>query len=243
MTTRLLSRGTLLGGRVVYVQPAEGYRTGIEPVLLAACVPAQPGERVVEAGIGAGAALLALAARVPGLNGVGIERDPKMAQFARANIAANGHDKLHILVQDVLGWQPDLRYDHAMANPPWHSDAGTQSPDQGRRSAKQAGDRLLTDWVAAMARALLRRGTLTLALPASQLARGVCALTQAGCGEIAVQPLWPRAGHPARLIILQGVKEGRGASRLLPGLVLHAAEGGYTDEAEAVLRHGKALGS
>ncbi|HJS85951.1 MAG TPA: SAM-dependent methyltransferase, partial [Acetobacteraceae bacterium] len=56
--------GTLLGGRVRYAQPAEGFRSGIEPVLLAAAVPARPGECVLEGGSGAGAGLLCLAARI-----------------------------------------------------------------------------------------------------------------------------------------------------------------------------------
>ena len=59
--------GHLLGGRVSYAQPREGFRSGIEPVLLAAAIPARPGEHVLEGGSGAGAALLCLAARVPGL--------------------------------------------------------------------------------------------------------------------------------------------------------------------------------
>ena len=52
-----VTQGHLLGGRVRYAQPRSGFRSGIEPVLLAAAVPARPGERVLEAGSGAGAAL------------------------------------------------------------------------------------------------------------------------------------------------------------------------------------------
>jgi tRNA1(Val) A37 N6-methylase TrmN6 len=44
--------GTLLGGRVSYRQFAAGHRSGFEPVFLAAAVPAQAGERVLEAGTG-----------------------------------------------------------------------------------------------------------------------------------------------------------------------------------------------
>ena len=36
-----LTDGTLLGGKVIYRQKSSGYRTGIEPVLLAAFVPAR----------------------------------------------------------------------------------------------------------------------------------------------------------------------------------------------------------
>ncbi|MFT8614000.1 MAG: SAM-dependent methyltransferase, partial [Gluconobacter oxydans] len=36
--------GFLLGGRVRYDQFAKGYRPGLEPVLMAASLPARPGE-------------------------------------------------------------------------------------------------------------------------------------------------------------------------------------------------------
>ena len=48
-------------------------------------------------------------------------------------------------------------------------------------------------------------------------------------------------GGRRKLVLLRGVKGGRGALRVLPGLVLHAAAGGFTPEAEAVLRDGEAL--
>ncbi len=238
MTGTALSHGTLLGGRVSYAQPANGYRTGLEPVLLAACVPARPGERVVEAGTGAGAGLLSLAARVARLRGTGIERDPAMAALARANLSANGHDGMEVLTQDVLTWRPDGPYHHAMANPPWHDAEGTPSPHPDRRAAKLADDALLAGWTAALARGLARRGTLTLVLPAGLLARGMSALAAASCGEVAVQPLWPQAGRPAKIVILRGVRLGGGPSRMLPGLTLHRDVDGYTDEAEALLRDG-----
>ncbi|MCX7381847.1 MAG: SAM-dependent methyltransferase, partial [Alphaproteobacteria bacterium] len=67
----------LLGGRVVHSQPELGHRTGVEPVLLAAFVPARPGERVLEGGSGAGAGLLCLAARVA-VSGLGVEIDAEV---------------------------------------------------------------------------------------------------------------------------------------------------------------------
>jgi len=65
------THGHLLGGSVQYAQPRHGFRSGIEPVLLAASVPAKAGDRVLEGGSGAGAALLCVAARVAGVDGVG----------------------------------------------------------------------------------------------------------------------------------------------------------------------------
>src|ERR1700735_5572240 len=95
-----LTEGHLLGGRVRYAQPRTGFRSGIDPVLLAAAVPARPGERVLEAGSGAGAASLCLAARVAGISGLGVERDPALVEIAARNAAANGWHELAFLAAD-----------------------------------------------------------------------------------------------------------------------------------------------
>lgn len=233
--------GFLLGGRVRHDQRPHGHRTGIEPVLLAAAIPARSGDRVVEAGTGSGAGLLCLAARVPDIVCVGIERDPEQAALARANAAANGFATLSVITDDLAVWRSEAPFDHAFANPPWHDPAATPSPDAGRRSAKQAETGLLASWCAALAGALRRRGTLTLVLPAARLSEATAALLAARCGSLSVCPLWPRAGQPAKLILVQAIRDGRGPDRLLPGLVLHQANGAYTAEADAILRAGNAL--
>jgi tRNA1Val (adenine37-N6)-methyltransferase len=235
------TEGTLLAGRIRYAQPATGYRTGIEPVVLAACVPARPGELVLEAGTGAGAGLLCLAARVPGVRGVGVERDAGQAALARANFASNGFDLLAVAESDLMAWRPDGVVDHAFANPPWHDAASTPSPDALRAASKRSSIGLLSDWVQAMCQALRPRGTVSLILPAAKLAEGVQALSGACGAEIRLFPLWPRQGEAAKIVVLQGVARGGGACRVSPGLVLHGADGAYTDAAEAVLRTGSGL--
>lgn len=234
--------GTLLGGRVRYRQLTVGHRTGIEPVLLAACVPARPGDTVAEGGTGAGAGLLCLAARVPGITCWGVEADATLTALARENLAANGavatvrHDGLPDLAQPL----PAL--DHAFANPPWFAAADTPSPDAWRVLARrQGGPGVLHEWAVALARTLRRGGTLTLVVPARAHDEAAAALAAAGCGGVVLFPLWPKAGREAKIAILRGVKESRAGARIAAGLVLHAAGGGFTAEAEAVLRHAAPL--
>ena len=69
----------------------------------------------------------------------------------------------------------------------------------------------------------------------------MAAFAAGGCAPAALFPLWPRTGQAARLLLVQGVKGGRGALRLLPGMVLHRPDGGFTPEAEAILRAGASL--
>jgi len=235
------TEGTLLDGRVRYAQPAKGFRSGIEPVLLAAAVPARPGERVLEAGSGAGAALLCLATRVPGISGVGIEVDPALAALAQRNAAANALPDLRFLAADILAAPEMELFHHVCANPPYHSAGGTPSPDATRARAKIAPPKLFAGWIGAMAARLRPRGTLTLILPAA--ATPVCleSLGPAGCGSACLLPLWPRPGQPAKFVLLQAIKGGRGPFRLLPGLTLHGMAGAFTPAAEEILRRVGAL--
>jgi tRNA1(Val) A37 N6-methylase TrmN6 len=236
-----VTEGTLLGGRLIYHQPRAGYRTGLEPVLLAASVPARSGEAVLEAGTGAGAGLLSLLSRVSGVAGLGLERDQAMAALARQNLAANGFLQATIQAETVEAWQPDRGFDHAFANPPWHDADGTPSPVPAREAAKRGAPGLIGAWTAALAKCLRPRGTLSLIVPAAALAETVLALTAAKCPEITLLPLWPHAGGAAKLIILRGVRLGRGASSLHAGLVLHESNGQFSSAANAILRDGFAL--
>src|SRR2546421_11967274 len=70
-------------------QPKSGHRAGHDAMLLAAATPARSGDRVVDLGAGVGAAGLAVAKRVAGIELVLVEIDEGLADLARGNAAAN----------------------------------------------------------------------------------------------------------------------------------------------------------
>ena len=233
-----LTEDGLLGGRVRLLQPRQGFRAAIDPVLLAAFVPARSGEAVLEIGCGTGAAFLCLAARVVGIAVTAVERDPELAAIARRNAALNGADAT-LLAKDCCALPALPPMHHAMANPPYWT-GGTASPDSGRRQAAHE-DAPLAAWIAALTRPLRHKGTVSLVLPAARLAEAAAGLREAGCGSVRLLPLWPRTGTPAKRILIQARKGGRGADKMLPGLILHEADGSATAAAHAVLRDGAAL--
>lgn len=234
----------LLGGRVRLRQPVAGFRAGIDAVLLAAMVPALAGQRVLEAGCGSGAAFLCLAMRVPGLAIAAVEREATMAALARCNALANG-----VAAEVVAGDIADTALaramgpcDHAFANPPYWP-GGTPPPGSVRRAATHDAGTGLDAWARFLAMAVRPGGSVTLVLPAARFDAGIAALRSAGCGSLAVLPLAPREGVPARRVLLRARRGGRGAARLLVPMALHAPDGAFTAAAEAVLRHAGALAS
>ena len=70
-------------------QPAQGYRAAIDPVLLAAALPARVPRPRRRSRLRRRCRWLCLAARLPQVSVVGIERDPLLAELARQNVADN----------------------------------------------------------------------------------------------------------------------------------------------------------
>jgi len=242
------SEDLLLGGRVRLRQPLAGYRAAIDPVLLAAAVDARPGSLVLDAGLGAGAAALCLLARRPDLLLIGIELDDQLCALARANAAANGvADRLQVrrgsldAVAKAMAAAGET-VDAVVSNPPYLSaEQADPSPEPGRQRANVEG-LALADWIAACVRPLRSKGALTLVHRADRLDETIVALRSARCGEIAVLPLWPREGAEARRVLIRARKGVAGPARLLPGLVLHQADGSFTTAADAILRDAAAIG-
>ncbi len=243
-----LSCNEFLGGRVRLWQPLSGYRAGVDPVLLAASVPATAGQTVLELGCGAGAAILCLAARVPGLHLTGVELQPAYADLARRN-AAEDDVPLEVIQANLTDLPTDLRqrqFDHIIANPPYYR-PGAHSPaqDSGRQVA--LGEQTpLSDWIGVAARRLAPRGYLHMIQKAERLPDMLSACA-GRLGSVEVLPLTPRATRNAELVILRARKEGRAAFQLHSPLILHAGarherDGeSYTPEVTSVLRNGAAL--
>jgi tRNA1Val (adenine37-N6)-methyltransferase len=237
----VITDGHLLGGRVRYRQPATGFRTGIEPVLLAASVQPRSGEHVLEAGTGAGAALLCLCERLPGIQALGVEVDEATASLATANAQANGRTNIEIMTGQIEAITFQRAFDHAIANPPYHPPNGSISPVTARETAKRGSNALMLAWIGRLSAVLRNRGSLTLIVPAATVPTCLAAMAENRCPCTIAYPLWPKAGRPAKLVLLRGLKNARTPMQLMPGLILHQPDGTFTEGAQRLLLGGAAL--
>jgi tRNA1(Val) A37 N6-methylase TrmN6 len=239
-----------LGGRISVLQPRSGHRAGSDAVLLAAAVPARAGERVLDVGAGVGAAGLCVAARVPGVELTAVEIDAKLCALAEQNATRNGFAESFKVVNADVDWPASklsaaglMRegYQHVIANPPFHAEGAVRkTPDDGKAAAHVMRGGGLRAWIRFLATMAAPKGRVTLIHRPECLAELLGHL-EGRFGDIAVFPLFPKSGEPAVRIIVQGRKGSRAGLKLLPGLVLHEADGRYTDPAEAVLRGGEPL--
>ena len=240
-----LSRDNFLNGKIRVWQPINGYRAGVDPVFLAAAVPAQSGQTVLELGCGVGTASLCLAARVSDLSITGVELQPDYAELARKNAAENDAP-IDVITSDLRTLPADLRnrqFDHVLMNPPYYDrTASTSASDIGRDTAL-GGDTPLTDWISIGAKRLAPKGYLTLIQRIDRLPEVITA-AQSCLGSICVRPIAAREGRNAGLFILQARKNGRAAFQLSAPFVMHQGAShefdgeSYTSEAASILRDG-----
>jgi tRNA1(Val) A37 N6-methylase TrmN6 len=236
---------TVLGGRVILHQPALGYRVAIDPILLAAACPAEPGESVVDLGCGVGTAALCLARRVPDVRCTGIDVQPELAALANRNAEENKlADRVRFLAGDILdGALPIYAApaDHVIVNPPYLK-RGTATPSGNpvKALANIEGDADLAAWVAAAAKAVRPGGSITFIHRADRMPE-LLALMGTRCGGLVILPLHPKAGAAAHRVLVAGRLDQRLPAMLLPGLTVHEADGSFAPLLQRILRDGAAL--
>jgi tRNA1(Val) A37 N6-methylase TrmN6 len=227
---REFTEDAFLGGQLRLRQPKSGHRAGHDAMLLAAATPACSGDRVVEFGAGVGAAGLAVAKRVTGIELVLVEIDATLAGLARDNAAANAIAADAIVLDvasaaDVFaaaGLTPDSA-DVVLMNPPFNDSARHRaSPDPARVSAHVATASTLESWVHAARRILRSGGVLTLIWRADGLADVLAALDR-GFGSLAILPVHGDAGNPAIRVLIRAIKGGKAPTQILAALMLNDA--------------------
>jgi tRNA1(Val) A37 N6-methylase TrmN6 len=242
------SEDAFLGGRLRLYQPLSGHRAGHDAMLLAAATPGKSGDHVVDFGAGVGAAGLAVATRLAGIDLTLVERDEILADLARRNAVHNGI-AARVCILDIAagaeaftgaGLGPDSA-DVVLMNPPFNnSERHRPSPDENRRAAHVAEPVTLDRWVHAARRVLKSGGVLSLIWRSDGLAEVLAALGR-GFGGVAIRPVHPDAGKPAIRILVRAVKGSRAPLRLCPGLMLADETGLPSRESREILAGAQVL--
>lgn len=240
-----LTTYSILRGKVQLSQPKTGYRSGIDPIFLAASVPLRHGESALEVGTGVGTALLALAYRVPEARLTGLEMQRHLIRIAQTNILANSmHGRVDVMAGDLMTPPPRLAassFSHVFSNPPYHTEKkAVKSHIPSKALSHIESSAPLNKWVDFCVRMVKPKGSVTIIMTAARLDELVHHMSER-LGGIEVFPLWAKPGEPAKRVIVRGWKNMRTPASLYPGMVVHESDGRYSVEARGVLEKAHAL--
>ena len=114
--------------------------------------------------------------------------------------------------------------------------AADPSPDPSKALATVESSADLARWLAVAVSAAKPAGTLLVIHRSDRLDEIVARLSALGWGDLAIKTL-----PPARRVLVRARRAAVPSRRDAAPLVLHPPGGGYTEEAEAILRHAAPL--
>jgi len=231
----------LFEGRLKVLQKKRGYRFSIDALLLAHFAKPLPMDRIIDLGTGCGILPLILTFRHKVKTVVGVEIQPSLAGLARRNVTLNR------LSARIKIWEKDLKnlegrscrgtFDLVLSNPPYRKvGSGRVNPRLEKALARHEITATLEDIIRTAGDLLKDKGRLTMIYPAS---RGVDLIEEMRKFHLEPKRLQFVHSHPrdeARLLLIEGLKEGRAQVRVLSPFFLYDSMGKYTPEAQELFR-------
>lgn len=226
-------------GRFHLVQPkGRGHRAGMDAMLLASLVDAAGPFRLADLGAGAGAAGLAVAARLEGAEVTLVERSAEMADYARKSLALadNVHlsSRVGVIEADVTltgrarvaAGLADDSFDHVIMNPPFNDAGDRRTPDALKAEAHAMTDGLFEAWIRTAGAIMVPGGQLSLIARPQSIAEIIAACGRR-FGGLEITPLYPRPGENAVRVLVTAIKGSRARLELRGPLTMHDDPGSH----------------
>ena len=221
-------------GDLQIIQPQQGFRFTIDPVLLAGFAQLKRGESWIDLGCGSGVLPLLLTRRDKSLRMTGVEIDPASAERARRNVVLNKLEKQIDIIQgdlrDLHKSQTAQSYDAVITNPPY------RRPENGRISfgaersiARHELHGTIDDFLDT-SRYLLKNGGRFYAIYlAERLPELLIKMSNRNIEPKHLRCIHPRRENDANLVLIEGRRSGRPGLRVAPPLFLYEGDG-YSEE-------------
>jgi tRNA1Val (adenine37-N6)-methyltransferase len=235
-----LTRDTFFNGGIRLNQHRLGYRFSIDAVILAGGLRPRTGDTVVDLGTGCGIIPLILAFRYPGVRVWGVELQEPLATLAAENVRANEmHLQVTVLHADLRDIGPDAfagPVDWVVSNPPYRRGrSGRVNPEPQRALARHEIAMTLPDLVGAARRLLRGGGRFVTIYTAERITDLLFQMRSALIEPKCLRSIHSGRQSKARLILVEGVKNGGPGVTVEPPLVIYNENGSYSEELQALL--------
>ncbi|MCR5134151.1 MAG: methyltransferase domain-containing protein [Clostridiales bacterium] len=231
-------------GGVSLIQREDGFRYGIDAVLLAtfAARSVHVPDRICDLGTGNGAAAMILLAKFRQAHVTGIEIQEEAASLARRSAALNGfEDRCRILTGDIrelpLGEERET-FDLVVTNPPYVRSSGPMV--SAKRELALARHEIaggLPDFLDAAAALLRDRGTLCMIHRPARLTEILTLAAARRLEAKEILPVAPRRGKDPNLVLLRFLKNGGRELELHEPLYVYEGDS-YSPEILALYERG-----
>ncbi len=217
-------------GQLRLIQAEKGYRFSIDPVLLARFAETGAAAKVVDLGTGCGILPLLLAKLTAAQELIGIELQPQQAERAQRNVELNSlQNRIRIIPGDLRRIRqllPVASCDLVVSNPPYRPPgSGRISPADERAAARHELAGNLTDFIDAASWLLKNGGRFALIYLVERLPELLTQMAAKGIEPKRLRMIHPRQQEPARMVLVEGRKNGRPGLQVEKPLFVYQGEG------------------
>ena len=223
-----------LGGLRI-LQKKQGFRYGMDAVLLADFIRVQPRDHVADFGTGTGILPLLLHGRGKGARFDALELQEDMAEMAARSMALNGLSEVirvhHLPVEQAEQVLARCSLDAIVCNPPYGTPGTTlKNPSDTLRLARHQGADGLVMWFRVAQRLLKGKGRMAIVYPAMRMLEVMEQMQAAHLTPKRLRLVYPTREKPANLVLLEAVKDAKPMLHPEPPLIVYEPDGTPTDE-------------
>lgn len=212
----------ILNKNIVYNQPINAFRGGLDAILLGMATPLINNGYVLDVGAGSGAVGLIYAHRTPDCVLVdSVEKSEIFAKFATDNIKQNGYShRMRVICADIATIQPTEKYTVVMTNPPYEINTSTPPQNPLKYIALVETTVKLADWIQFCIKSVKSNGIITMIHKMERLPDIIQALGYIKLSLKAL-PIITKAGTPPNRVLIHITKGGKSPFIMHPPLIIY----------------------
>ena len=229
----------LQNGGLMLIQKKNGFKFGIDAVLLADFAKEPHAKRVLDLCTGTGIVAVLLAAKTAAPRIDAIEIQPQICDMARRSVEYNDiGGRVHIIEGDLKNAAEIYGrnvFDKVTVNPPYmKSGAGLISESDTKTISRHEVLCTLEDVIASAAAVMRTKGHFFMVHRPSRLADAIWFMRKYSLEPKRLRFVHPTAGKAANLMLIEGVKNGGNELKLMEPLYVYDSNGKYSEEIDRI---------
>lgn len=217
------------------IQKKDGFRFGVDAVLLANFADIRKNDFVMDLGTGTGIIAVLIAAKTEARFVTGLEIQPDMAEMASRSILMNSlEERVQIVrgdIKDAVGNFGASRFNAVVTNPPYISrNGGLLNPSDTKAVSRHEILCSLEDVIAAAAGLLAPGGRFSMVHRPDRLADIIQLMRNYSLEPKTLRFVHPSPNRKPNMVLVGGVRNGNPQLKVLEPLYVYDSNGNYSDE-------------
>lgn len=223
------------------LQREKGYRSALDPVLLANFIRPKERDRIIDLGTGNGIIAILTALNHPKTEIVGIDIQEGLLELARKNVELNCLEKRveikRLDIRKVSGSLKAESFDIAVGNPPYRKlKRGRLNPDREKALARHEVEITLPEYLEASKYLVKNKGRIVFIYHPSRFIELQSLFEKLNIRANRIQFIHSRIDTDATMVLVEGIKNGKNDTAILKPLIVYKRPGEYSKEIKEIYK-------